>query len=175
MKVTVFGATGLLGQALLREWRDDQVTGLGSKDADVRSEAQIREVMKRSQPEWVILAAAYTDVDGCETNRDLAFAVNNEGAVSVARVAKEFGPKVIFISTDYVFDGQKKDCLRNRRSACAAKCVRGFEGRSGKANSSDSSGRLHRADFLGVWHRRQMFSGHDFKVGREPRCDRRGG
>jgi dTDP-4-dehydrorhamnose reductase len=108
MKVTVFGATGLLGQALLREWRDDQVTGLGSKDADVRSEAQIREVMKRSQPEWVILAAAYTDVDGCETNRDLAFAVNNEGAVSVARVAKEFGPKVIFISTDYVFDGQKK-------------------------------------------------------------------
>lgn len=107
MRVTVFGATGLLGRALLREWRDDQVTGLGSKDADVRSEVQIREAMKRTRPEWVILAAAYTDVDGCETNRDLAFAVNNDGAVNVARVAGECGAKVIFLSTDYVFDGSK--------------------------------------------------------------------
>src|SRR5437016_909766 len=107
MRVTVFGATGLLGRALLREWHDDQVTGLGSKDADVRSEVQVREAMKRTRPEWVILAAAYTDVDGCETNRDLAFAVNNEGAVNVARVAGELGAKVIFLSTDYVFDGSK--------------------------------------------------------------------
>jgi dTDP-4-dehydrorhamnose reductase len=52
-------------------------------------------------------AAAYTDVDGCETNRDLAFAVNGEGVGHLARVSTDIGAKLIQISTDYVFDGGK--------------------------------------------------------------------
>ena len=105
MRATIFGATGLLGKALMREWQDDQVTGLGSKDADLRSESQVCNAVERMRPDWIVLAAAYTDVDGCETNRDLAFQVNCEGAVNVARAAKEFGAKLLFLSTDYVFDG----------------------------------------------------------------------
>ena len=105
MRVTIFGATGLLGKALIREWDQDQVIGLGSKDVDIRNAAQIRDVIERARPEWIVNGAAYTDVDGCETNRELAFEVNHRGAVNVAEAAKAFGSRLLFLSTDYVFDG----------------------------------------------------------------------
>jgi dTDP-4-dehydrorhamnose reductase len=54
------------------------------------------------------LSAAYTDVDGCELNRDLAFAVNCDGAINVAEAAREAGSRLMFLSTDYVFDGSKR-------------------------------------------------------------------
>ena len=107
MRVTIFGATGLLGKALLREWHDDEVTGLGSHDVDIRSEEQVRISILQHRPEWVVLAAAYTDVDGCEANRELAFDVNCKGAVNVVRTAARANARVIFLSTDYVFDGAK--------------------------------------------------------------------
>jgi dTDP-4-dehydrorhamnose reductase len=107
MRITIFGATGLLGRALIREAREDEVTGLGSRDGDIRNEKQVLELIQRSQPDWIILAAAYTNVDGCETNRDLAFEVNCRGALNVARAAKQHGCRLLFVSTDYVFDGAK--------------------------------------------------------------------
>jgi dTDP-4-dehydrorhamnose reductase len=115
MRVTLFGASGLLGQDLVRAHmhsparpqNDAQLTALSQKDADLRDAARVNQVTKDSQPDWIILSAAYTDVDGCETNRDLAFAVNRDGAVNVARAAREHGSRLMFISTDYVFDGSK--------------------------------------------------------------------
>jgi dTDP-4-dehydrorhamnose reductase len=73
----------------------------------VRNASQVDAAIERTRPDWIILAAAYTDVDGCETNREFAFDVNCRGAMNVARAAKEFGSKLIFLSTDYVFDGTK--------------------------------------------------------------------
>lgn len=105
MRVTIFGATGLLGRALVREWPGDEVTALGSRDADIRSEEQVAHAIAQRRPEWIVNAAAYTDVDGCETHRDRAFAVNCTGAVNVARAAKKAGCRLLFLSTDYVFDG----------------------------------------------------------------------
>ncbi|MGA8153277.1 MAG: dTDP-4-dehydrorhamnose reductase [Terriglobales bacterium] len=105
MRVTIFGATGLLGKALIREWKEDQITALSSKDADLRDPHQVKTAVQGSLPEWIVLAAAYTDVDGCEGNRELAFAVNCGGAVNVAQAAKESGARLLFLSTDYVFDG----------------------------------------------------------------------
>src|SRR5437773_2795412 len=107
MKVTIFGASGLLGKALMREWKEDQVTGLGSKDADIRDPRQVENAVEETHPDWIVLAAAYTDVDGCETNRDLALDVNCRGAAHVARAAKQHGSRLLFLSTDYVFDGTK--------------------------------------------------------------------
>jgi dTDP-4-dehydrorhamnose reductase len=107
MRITIFGATGLLGKALIREWRDDEVTGLGSADGDMRDEEQVLHLVQRSRPDWIALAAAYTDVDGCEINRDLAFGVNCRGPVNVARAAKQQGARLLYLSTDYVFDGTK--------------------------------------------------------------------
>jgi dTDP-4-dehydrorhamnose reductase len=107
MRITIFGATGLLGKALMREWKEDEVTGLGSRDGDIRDQKRVLELVERSRPDWIVLAAAYTDVDGCETNRDLALDVSCRGAANVARAAKQHGSRLLFLSTDYVFDGTK--------------------------------------------------------------------
>jgi len=107
MKVIVIGATGLLGGALLREWAGDEVIGFSSRDLDIRDAAQVRAILRKSRPDWIVLAAAYTDVDGCEARPDLAFSVNRDGAVNVAEAAKEFRANLIFPSSDYVFDGKK--------------------------------------------------------------------
>jgi dTDP-4-dehydrorhamnose reductase len=107
MRITIFGASGLLGKALMREWHGDEVTGLGSSDGDIRDPEQVQRTVQRSRPDWIVLAAAYTDVDGCETHRHLAFEVNCRGAANVARAAKEQGARLLFLSTDYVFDGTK--------------------------------------------------------------------
>jgi dTDP-4-dehydrorhamnose reductase len=106
MKAMIVGATGLLGKALTREWVGDEVVGLGSKDVDIRDASKVREVVDKVRPDWIVLAAAYTDVDGCESHSDLAFAVNRDGAVHVADAAKRIGAKLLFLSSDYVFDGK---------------------------------------------------------------------
>lgn len=105
MRLAIFGATGLLGKPLMRQWNQDTVIGFGSKDVDIRDAAQIRAAIDRTRPEWIVNAAAYTDVDGCESHQELAFAVNCRGAVNVAQMAKEHGSRLLFVSTDYVFDG----------------------------------------------------------------------
>jgi dTDP-4-dehydrorhamnose reductase len=106
MRVTLFGATGLLGKALRQQWTEDEVASLGSKDADIREPKQVSEAIERTRPDWIVLAAAYTDVDGCESNREMAFSVNRDGAANVARAARESGARLLAISTDYVFDGR---------------------------------------------------------------------
>ena len=121
MRVLIFGATGLLGKALMKEWTGDEIRGLGSTAADVRDECQVLGAVARHKPDWIVLAAAYTDVDGCETNQELAFAVNTRGAANVARAAKEHGARLLFVSTDYVFGGTKSspyevDDVRSPRS-----------------------------------------------------------
>jgi dTDP-4-dehydrorhamnose reductase len=107
MRITIFGATGLLGKALMSEWTGDEVTGLASSDGDIRDEKRVFELVGQSRPDWIVLAAAYTDVDGCETNRELAFDVNCAGAVNAARAARQHNSRLLFLSTDYVFDGTK--------------------------------------------------------------------
>ena len=107
MRITIFGASGLLGNALQREWSGDAVIGLSSQDADIRDAKRVRHVVQETRPEWIVLAAAYTDVDGCEGNPELAFAVNRDGAVNVATAARDFGARFLFLSSDYVFDGKK--------------------------------------------------------------------
>src|SRR5438552_14840339 len=85
MNVLSFGASGLLGKALTREWTDDKVVGLASGNADIRDVQRVKQVVEELKPEWIVLTAAYTDVDGCEQNQELAFSVNRDGAVNVAR------------------------------------------------------------------------------------------
>ncbi len=107
MRVTIFGATGMLGKALMRQWTGDDVTGFGSAQADIRDPEQVQRAIQQTRPEWIVLSAAYTDVDGCEINPTLASAVNTHGAANVAKAAASAGSKLLFVSTDYVFDGRK--------------------------------------------------------------------
>jgi dTDP-4-dehydrorhamnose reductase len=107
MRVLIPGSTGLLGKDLMGQWQGDQVVGLGSRDLDIRDAGALRTVVSEVRPEWIVLAAAYTDVDGCESNQERAFSVNRDGPANVAEAAREFGAKLIFLSSDYVFDGKK--------------------------------------------------------------------
>jgi dTDP-4-dehydrorhamnose reductase len=121
MKIVILGASGLLGQALMREWSGDDVVAFTSRDVDIRQANEVRKAIEKAQPQWIILAAAYTDVDGCEKNQELAFSVNRDGAANVALAAKQAGAKLFFLSSDYVFDGKKSqpyevDDARNPQS-----------------------------------------------------------
>lgn len=107
MKVMIIGATGLLGKPLMRQWTGAELMGTGSRDLDIRDAARVRELVARYSPDWIIVSAAYTDVDGCEKDPALAFAVNRDGAVNVANTAKLVRAKLLFLSSDYVFDGTK--------------------------------------------------------------------
>lgn len=107
MRIAILGATGMLGKALMLRGKGERLTGFGSKDADLRDASQVAAVIEQAKPEWIVLSAAYTDVDGCEINPTLAMAVNRHGAVNVAKAAKQAGGKLLFVSTDYVFDGRK--------------------------------------------------------------------
>jgi len=107
MKAMIFGASGLLGKALMREWTGDEVVGLSSPDVDIRDADKVRDMVAKTRPDWIVLAAAYTNVDDCESHPDLAFAVNRDAAANVAQAAKQADAKLMFLSSDYVFDGKK--------------------------------------------------------------------
>lgn len=96
----------MLGRDILQEWKSDELIAARSADADIRDLAQVQSLLERTRPDWIVLAAAYTDVDGSERNAELAFSINAKGTENVSRAAKEQGARLLFISTDYLFDGQ---------------------------------------------------------------------
>ena len=96
----------MLGTDLLNEWPSDELIPAASAEADLRDRSQVEKLILSVRPEWIILLAAYTDVDGCEQNPELAFAVNAYGVENVARAAQLIAARVFFVSTDYVFDGK---------------------------------------------------------------------
>jgi len=110
MRVLVLGARGMLGTDLIEEWKKaspaDELVSAGRAEADLRDESQVDQLVSKAKPDWVVVCAAYTDVDGCEKNRELAFQVNSSGVRNVARSAEKMGARVFLVSTDYVFDGQ---------------------------------------------------------------------
>jgi dTDP-4-dehydrorhamnose reductase len=105
MRILLIGAKGMLGTDMLRVWHSHEVIAADVAEADIRDLDQVRRLVSSSRPDWIVLTAAYTDVDGSENNRDLAFAVNATGAENVARAATEIGTRLYYVSTDYVFDG----------------------------------------------------------------------
>jgi dTDP-4-dehydrorhamnose reductase len=103
MKVLITGASGQLGGTLCSVLADD------FHEFDITDLAATRVFIREAAPHVVIHPAAYTDVDGCETNKEKAFLVNTIGARNVAIATREIEAKLVFISTDYVFDGRKED------------------------------------------------------------------
>src|SRR5450432_1621882 len=101
MRILVIGSNGMLGKDLVQEWTKDELIPATSDDADIRDLQQVRLLISRTSPDWIVLTAAYTDVDGSEKNPELAFAVNAEGAKNVALAASDFQAKLFYISTDY--------------------------------------------------------------------------
>ena len=107
-RVLVLGAQGMLGHDLLEVFsKEYDVTGLDIDDLDITRQGSTRKTIKELAPDVVINAAGYTDVDGCEKKINTAFAVNGQGTKNVAKGCRDNGSKLIYLSTDYIFDGAK--------------------------------------------------------------------
>lgn len=108
LNILVTGANGQLGKELALWQPEDglNIVGLGRNELDITSLEQCRKAMEEHKPDVVIHCAAYTAVDQAETDRDGAYRVNAAGTRNVALAARESAAKLIYVSTDYVFDGQ---------------------------------------------------------------------
>ena len=109
MRVLVLGSEGQLGSELCRILEDHDLIPATHDEVDIAQLAQLAKFAGHVRPEVIINAAAYTDVDGCETNQEMAFLVNAIGARNAAIAARKVGASLIHISTDYVFDGNNKE------------------------------------------------------------------
>ncbi len=114
MKILITGSRGLLGYevGIVCEGQGDTVFRTDivppSLQLDITDASAIRGMLSTMKPDWVINCAAYTDVDGCETNEELAYQLNAKAPGNLARACEEVGAKFLHISTDYVFDGSKE-------------------------------------------------------------------
>ena len=108
MKILVTGATGQLGRDLMRELaaRGHQGIGVGSAEMDITDAAACARMIGNTAPEAVIHCAAWTAVDAAEESAEACRKVNAVGTENVARACRAVGCKLMYISTDYVFDGQ---------------------------------------------------------------------
>ena len=103
----IIGSTGQLGRELIQVLDEDDLLLLTHKDIDIRDTKLVQRIVEL-KPDVIIHTAAYTDVDGCELNPESAFQVNTLGTRHVILGAEKVGAKLIYISTDYVFNGEKR-------------------------------------------------------------------
>ena len=106
MRILITGANGQLGHELQRVLRDDQLTLLDLPAFDL-TKPGVEDAIAAARPDVVIHAAAYTDVDGAEREPERAMAVNAGGTERVANAASAAGARLLYLSTDYVFDGRQ--------------------------------------------------------------------
>ena len=108
MTVLVTGAGGQVGRAALRELGDRGI-GLRHAELDVTDAAAVMAAVEEHRPELILHAAAWTDVDGAETDREGATRANVDANRNVAEAAKAVGAQLVTLSTDFVFDGAKRE------------------------------------------------------------------
>jgi len=104
--ILVVGANGMLGRDMMA-LIGDAARGVDIDEIDITSLESTERIIRTLRPETVINCAAYTDVDGCETNLETAMQVNGEGVAHLAMASREIGARLVHVSTDYVFDGGK--------------------------------------------------------------------
>lgn len=109
MKILITGSRGMLGQDLVKTFREHELLLPDEIELDITDEAKVLGYIRENCPDLIVNSAAYTNVDGCEdpANRNLAFAINGWGPGYLAKGAEEIGAKLVHISTDYVFAGNK--------------------------------------------------------------------
>ena len=107
MKILITGSNGMLGHDLAKVLKDKHELILTtSKTLDITDRQKTIDFISENKPDIVINSAAYTDVDGCEMNSDLAYSVNGEGVRNLALACSKIDCPLVHISTDYVFNGK---------------------------------------------------------------------
>ncbi len=116
MRVLITGATGMVGAAVTSHCvsAGDDVVTYSHQQLDIRNTSEVMRQVAMDQPEAIINCAAWTDVDGCESDSQQAIASNAGGPANLAKAAREVGAVLVTISTDYVFDGEKNGFYTQR-------------------------------------------------------------
>lgn len=109
MKTLILGAEGMLGTDLMKVFRDWHPIGWDIEEIDITDENEVARKLANLKPELVINAAAYTNVDGAETNKELVLRVNGDAVGYIAKACKKNNAILVHYSTDYVFAGDKKE------------------------------------------------------------------
>ena len=109
MNIVIIGAKGMLGSMLASVFTDAKPTLLDREEIDITNAQSVRDVLMPLQPDVIINAAAYTNVDAAEDHKDDAFLVNETGVKNLAEVASMMNATLVHFSTDYVFPGDKQD------------------------------------------------------------------
>ena len=118
MKIVILGAGGRLGAALMREYREKyDLAGFNHAQLDLANLDDVRGKLGAMNFDVLINAAAFTNVDACETERDRAFRINAEAPGVLAEICNEKDAKLIHFSTDYVFDGKQRAPYREEDQA----------------------------------------------------------
>jgi dTDP-4-dehydrorhamnose reductase len=107
MRICIVGANGQLGRDLIDTLSGHEVISFSRKDFDVTDHARARQVITKAVPEMIVNLTAYHRVDDCEGKPDIAYNVNVLGVLNLVRVANDLHAKIVQLSTDYVFDGNK--------------------------------------------------------------------
>jgi len=106
MKILLLGHKGMLGSDLLTQMRlHHDVVGMDQEEIDITSAADCAKAIEDTAPQIIINAAAYTNVDGCETAKEECFAVNAEAVKNIAEACRNKNIRIVHFSTDYVFNG----------------------------------------------------------------------
>ena len=152
MKIVILGAGGRLGAALLREYRDKfEVTGFDRTQLDLSDLNDLREKLQETGFDVLINAAGFTKVDVCETQPERAFLINAEAPRVLAEICGEKSARLIHFSTDYVFDGEKREPYSEEDEATPIS-VYGESKLAGEKNVLAAQDRESRgARLLGFW------------------------
>ncbi|EKN71356.1 dTDP-4-dehydrorhamnose reductase [Neobacillus bataviensis LMG 21833] len=107
MRVVVTGAAGQLGQDVMLELarKNHEAIGTDRTKLDITNEADVFAFIGEVKPDVILHCAAYTNVDAAEENEELAYQINASGTEYLAKAAAQVGAKILYVSTDYVFDG----------------------------------------------------------------------
>jgi dTDP-4-dehydrorhamnose reductase len=109
MKIAVIGAKGMLGSELSRLLASDyQLLAWDVDEIDITDRLGTLELLNAERPELIINSAAFVDLEGCEANPDMAWRINAVGAQNLALAAAQVGSELVYISTDYIFDGRSE-------------------------------------------------------------------
>ena len=115
MKFFITGGSGLLGERLATIASNDDEIVLSHNSnptkntikCDITDKNEVEKVINKNKPDTIVHCAAMTDVDLCEDEIDIAYRINSDGTRNMAQAAENIGAKIIYVSTDFVFDGDK--------------------------------------------------------------------
>jgi len=108
-KILILGARGMLGHDLAKVFAEYNPWLWDREELDVTNEQMVKEKINYLSPDVIINAAAYTNVDGAETDVELAFAINSQAVDFLSKASKTVGAKFVHLSTEYVFNGENKN------------------------------------------------------------------